>query len=615
MTKSLINVLLILSPSIFNVGANAQLLDYTTVNYSPSLCNVFNTTTLKVVGGLKHYPISGGVSYSNNALLLQTRGGSTPSTTLGTAYAIEKSIKKGYNYKITVSAFKTSSDPTSRPTLEIGAISSTLDPNITNPSACGSVNQNSWMGIQSSVIGVAALTDVNAQDYVIVPNYNPTSDKIAFTVLAHSGSTTQPTSVFIRKITIVETLAPTVFTLTPTSLSVPCGSSTTQVFTVNNVSNTPGTFRYDWNLGSANNGWIYNGSPAPQTFSTTTNSISLTSSPTATTLSNIIVNAYVILNGSASATLTSNISIAATTYNFSINGNAIICNSSEYNIPNLPQSASVSWSIPSSAGSVLQLSRNTPTTNSLRITNQKFYQISTTLTATITGLPCGVTQTVTKEIYNDNDQSGSQPYAYSQEACYAGNVYHPAESGTINSNSSPVFVDQGCMVYVPLGKLNGLNVTLDQGSGQPDIWGVSSSTGHPYNTLYFTLPLGSGGIPFTFRISGNGVCYEKTLLFFSYSNNGSYSFSASPNPVKNTLTVTALENKVISLKGDKGFIKHEPEFLMKIYDVNTNRLLLSTSCHKGSLQNQLNTSSLKKGYYLLQVIDGKEIQTIKFYKE
>jgi hypothetical protein len=296
-----------------------------------------------------------------------------------------------------------------------------------------------------------------------------------------------------------------------------------------------------------------------------------------------------------------------------INGNNIICNSEQYSISNLPAGSIVTWSIPGSAGTVLQLNQNTPGPNQLTITNQRWYTVTTTLTAIISNLGCGAPDQVrTMIIANDNSTSAVSPFPYYQEACYFYNVYHPSQSGTAYSNSSPIFVHMGCMVYVNLGTVP-VNVTLASGSGQPMFWSVGAVY-YP-NTLYFQLPLGSGGVPFVFEITGNGACFNKTLLFFPYGNNERYVFEAAPNPVKNILTVTAKENEDLLLQTKAESTKENLQFIMNIYDVNTNTLQMTQRSSRGSLLHQINTSSLKTGYYVLQIIEDNQTQSIKFFKE
>lgn len=300
--------------------------------------------------------------------------------------------------------------------------------------------------------------------------------------------------------------------------------------------------------------------------------------------------------------------------NLSISGPTIICSTAQYLIPNLPNGATVIWSIQSSAGPVLQLSPDTPIPNHLRITNQRWYSVSTTLTALISNLGCGVpNQTITKIITNDNSTSASVPYSYYQEACTFYNVYHPSQSGTVTSNSSPVFVHQGCMVYVNLGDMTGRTVTLG-GGGTPLLWGVGSTSYYP-NTLYFKLPLGSGGIPFTFNITGDGACYSRSLLFFSYNNNSRYAYAASPNPANNQLTLTVKENEEYVVNSNEKTRSDNSKTTLNIFDMNTSKLYFSQQVLSGSGQHTLNISSLRPGYYVLQVINGEDIQSIKFKKE
>ena len=125
--KNIYAFTLCIAISIGFVNLQAQTLDYTTVGYSASLCNVFNISPVRVVNGKSHYPVSGGVSYNGTQLVLQTHRGTGLSTTLGTAFAFGFTIRQSYKYTITVNVFKQSSDPVSSPTMEIGVLSSLPD--------------------------------------------------------------------------------------------------------------------------------------------------------------------------------------------------------------------------------------------------------------------------------------------------------------------------------------------------------------------------------------------------------------------------------------------------------------------------------------------------------
>jgi hypothetical protein len=94
-------------------------------------------------------------------------------------------------------------------------------------------------------------------------------------------------------------------------------------------------------LGAASNGWLYNGSPASQNITTTTNSISLTSVCNATTVRNVGVTIKV--NNVNYKSYTSTITRSTTTP--IIAGATNFCYATpNYSISNLPCNATVSWS-------------------------------------------------------------------------------------------------------------------------------------------------------------------------------------------------------------------------------------------------------------------------------
>jgi Zn-dependent metalloprotease len=292
----------------------------------------------------------------------------------------------------------------------------------------------------------------------------------------------------------------------------------------------------------------------------------------------------------------------------SILGNDIVCNSSVYQVNNLPPGSSVVWSMPPGY-SVLQLAPNTPNLNQVTITNQHWYGVSNRpLTATVTTPNC--TYSLIKLIGNDNDPSGVT-LSYIQPACLAGNVFHPDQSGTI---TGATFVHQGCFVYVRVGS-DYKTVTVSGGTPQAYgftdyVYNSGTSSASTVRSLYFQLPLGSGGIPFTFTLSkGTGSCSGgKQILFFSYSNNG---FAATPNPASNNLVVS----KVVNKEGEKLSLEDKLPYSINIYDFNTKNLLLYQKNIDCKSSYNLNVASLKFGYYLLEVTQGKYVQTIKFLKE
>ncbi len=296
----------------------------------------------------------------------------------------------------------------------------------------------------------------------------------------------------------------------------------------------------------------------------------------------------------------------------SISGFDYICNSSVYEVANLPTGASVNWSIPA-GNTTLVLQPNTPSINKLTIVNQHYYSTNNVpLTAVINGGNCNA---LTKIINNDNDGANNSTFYWEQPSCLAWNVQHPFTSGTCGGSSGTPFVHQGCFVYVQIGS-GYTSVQLT--GGTPLAYGLTQcylTTGSTASCLYFQLPLNSGGIPFEFNlIKGYGGC-TKRLLFFSISNNGkntttqtSNLFTATPNPVHDFLNVKVLEEN--SPKNDKIL----GEYLVKISELNTLLPLKQLRIKKTGGDFQINMLGLKTGYYAVEITDGENKQVLKIFK-
>ena len=94
------------------------------------------------------------------------------------------------------------------------------------------------------------------------------------------------------------------------------------------------------------------------------------------------------------------------------------------------------------------------------------------------------------------------------------------------------------------------------------LWNINN------NILTLQLPYGSGGIPFPFKITGDGMCKERSMLFFSYSNNSTYTFALAPNPANDILTIYANpSDELISLNGGDLAVE-DLEYDINIIEVN-----------------------------------------------
>lgn len=126
------------------------------------------------------------------------------------------------------------------------------------------------------------------------------------------------------------------FTISPGSLNLNCGDTSDRTFTVTNVYNSAGTKSYKWQVG---NSWLYNGNPAPNEITTTTNTILLT--PNTFPLSNVSV--ATILNGTQLPYSSSNVNLTPIE-NKTIEGDVTVCSSEILSINNLTANESVVWS-------------------------------------------------------------------------------------------------------------------------------------------------------------------------------------------------------------------------------------------------------------------------------
>jgi hypothetical protein len=148
-----------------------------------------------------------------------------------------------------------------------------------------------------------------------------------------------------------------VFNLSPTTASVGCGSNVPITFSVANVYNSPGTLSYIWYT----TGWKLNGVNVPTSFTTTTNSISLT--PASSTALPGSVYVYAVLNGVQQSEKGCTVTRTPYTSEATITGQSSLCSSSTYGISSLPPGTIVTnWSIQGSSNAILSATSGSTTT-------------------------------------------------------------------------------------------------------------------------------------------------------------------------------------------------------------------------------------------------------------
>lgn len=201
-------VFLFLAALLYCVKAPAQVV--TTINYansglSTSLCNVFNISSGATIGGLRHYPVSGGVTFNGTSAVLSTQYkiDATSNIDRGTAYAIEYPFRAGYTYSLALTMQGTKSSTGSFPYASASLMSSLPNINTSQPTACGPVNKSSY---SSALSGMVYQVNVNQNTTYTFPNYAPTRDAGYVVITAHQGS--ESGSVAISKVVITETTTP-----------------------------------------------------------------------------------------------------------------------------------------------------------------------------------------------------------------------------------------------------------------------------------------------------------------------------------------------------------------------------------------------------------------------
>ena len=179
---------------------------------------------------------------------------------------------------------------------------------------------------------------------------------------------------------ITKTLTPS-FTLSPTSLSLPCGNTSSRTFTVTPANIPSGaTVTYQWNIGNGWSGNVGNG-----------NSITLTPTSATTLPSSVTVTPSI--NGVAQSSKTCTVSRPTFTTSATINGSNTLCASGIYSMNNLPNGVTVQ-SVSSSNTNVATVSLNS---SNGQITATKVSNGTFTLSVVLQNT-CSQTVTKTKSI-------------------------------------------------------------------------------------------------------------------------------------------------------------------------------------------------------------------------
>jgi hypothetical protein len=410
---------------------------------------------------------------------------------------------------------------------------------------------------------------------------------------------------------ITKTQVPT-FNLSPSSLSVACGSPATFQFTVLNQYNSPGTVTYKWTAP----GWSYNSVPVGNS-TITTNINTITLKLTGCSYSNVKV--IPVLNGVAYPQKTATINLSNYSTPIMIMGYNTLCNlnsSYTYTLTNaMAENVTTVWTSSNPA-----IASVTGETNS-QVTINAHTQGMVTLRAQITNC-CGQTTTKQKIIKVGNSIPNFNIVKSTEFTEICGNDFHYVFVDVINPDTSA-----STYTYVFSGFITGIsnpNVTYVQISPTRYRMKIPKNkiTIGPYPVLTFnvvctnecnvstsiygkTITLnaaivancGSGTPPLPGGVAARNAApeVEREHTALKEKTNESLLYSVYPNPASDIVA--------IALKDKSNVTNSDATTVAQLYDLKGQRCISTQVLNNVA---SLNVSDLQKGVYILKIsVNGK----------
>ena len=542
--------------SFSSINAQIVALDYS--SFSSGDCDVFaNVTPFQ---GIFHQTNVGDVTRNSTEGAISLKFNYNNGTQKGTEFSIfDINFKKDYKYIVKIIA-KNNSNYSEPAGLKCNFNSSSTDP------GCNDVNfvnynnstfslSNNWFQV---VNGTSFIEYAFESDYLSSAQTRLGIGSFSLNNIGQSSEFIQ--TIYIKRIEIFEIAPQPTFTLSPSTVNIPCGSISPVIFTVTNVYNTPDV-TYSWSYP----GWTLVNSTA----TTRTLQPNLAS----TLPSNVVVTPSVsgVLQTSKSAT----VSRATFTSNAAISGANSLCTSANYTISGLQSGESVQWSI--SNTSVATLSNSTGTS----VTVNKVSNGTVTLTATITN-SCGQTTGIPKTI----------------------NVGAPTFSGSsyISGLSSVGFnqnVTYSLVGGLPAGTTStewSIDAPINDNGGNPCNWELLSQ-----NSTSATFKSGCIATTAVIRLKANNSCgYSLKYLYVTVSEtipcDPTFTINVFPNPSTDGMIYGDL---VYPPNPCDASMSKESNYLgISVYDMFGNLVY-----NQEVLQSEFNisTEKFKKGNYILNI--------------
>ncbi|MDH6254333.1 hypothetical protein M2347_004060 [Chryseobacterium sp. H1D6B] len=379
------------------------------------------------------------------------------------------------------------------------------------------------------------------------------------------------------------------FSLSPTNISIPCGSTSPVTLTCNSNTNT-GTFIYKWNVG---NGWSKDGAPVSGVVTTNSKSITLTPSdpnvlPSPISLEIIWNTNYSyliscgvkreIFDGSGSLQISNNAATVCTfptTLSYSINAGA---------------GTTVSWT--SSDPSIAEVQTLNGTLTDVIIKRQGDF----TLTANVTN-SCGQNKTVTKRVW------AGTPLVYMPNAG-CGNPY---DSVCFNSNYNMPVGQTSNVVVDAIGFGSNPNLDTDfewekidgpftfvSGNGTSTVSNNGTKVTGRMAILYVT----SGYNYIQVRARAKNSCgwgQWKNILFQSGGSKMAgklKTYKVSPNPASDYINITLADEKNMKVNENEKTVSAE---LFNALGAKVRTIQMENN------RERISVSGLSQGVYTLKV--------------
>jgi hypothetical protein len=397
--------------------------------------------------------------------------------------------------------------------------------------------------------------------------------------------------------------------MSPASTQIQCTSTSSKTFTVQTTGTIVCPISYIWNLGP-NNHWKYNNASAQSSFTTATNSITLTPESGTTLPSDVKVTP--VLDGVNQPELTS--AVSWTTPNYGILGGGNICTgtSPSFYVYNTTSGSSYHWGytslLPNYGINVVQV--NSP------------YSSQTTLTKLTDGVIAlsvhvvNACQQATDVIRNVSVGGYSQTasllsgymLAYPPcqgQGCTVSPVSSSIQFSALNGYSGAAYLN--CQNDLQL-----YNTELEGGT-----WSlISGTTSNWYSNIGTHLTFyGSQTGMLKFRLTSNNSCGNQYYDIYFYPTQYTYSqyslYTLSPNPANSTLLVSVDENKLAK----ENIRATDGQDIKEITILDKMGMPLKKQNFGGHVRKTtVNISKLKPGFYILRIFDGANYTSLKFIK-